>query len=173
MTSRQEFPRIWFVTDERQGKCLLPAIGRLPEGAGILFRHYALPESERRALFEVVRGASGGRMMLLAGRAELAQAWRADGWHGWGVGEGRRSASVHDLSEIRRAEAQGAGLLFLGPVHPTRSHPGAPVLGVQRFAQLAAETTLPVIGLGGLTGQNAAELLRLGAYGWGAVDFWI
>lgn len=173
MSPRQSLPRIWLVTDERQGYGLLPAIGRLPRDAGILFRHYSLPLAERRALFDAVRAAGGERLLLLAGPARLAEAWGADGWHGWGEGERLRSASVHDLAEIKRAEAQGADLLFLAPVYPTRSHPGAPALGVERFAALAATTKLPVIALGGLTPDNAEKLRWRGAYGWAAVDAWL
>lgn len=173
MSPRQSLPRIWLVTDERQGDGLLPTIARLPDDAGILFRHYSLAAVDRRALFDAVRVAGGERLLLLAGSARLAEAWGADGWHGWGDGEGMRSASVHDLAEIRRAEEQGADLLFLAPVYPTRSHPGAPALGVERFAALAATTKLPVIALGGLTPDNAEELRSRGAYGWAAVDAWL
>ena len=173
MSPRQSLPRIWLVTDERQGDRLLPAIARLPGEAGILFRHYSLPARERQALFDEVRAARGERMQLLAGPAALAEAWGADGWHGWGKGNGLRSASVHDLAEIRRAEGEGADLLFLAPVHPTRSHPGAPTLGVERFAALAAATKLPMIALGGVTPENAPELLERGAYGWAAIDAWL
>ena len=173
MSPRQSLPRIWLVTDERQGDRLLPAVARLPDEAGILFRHYSLTDGERRALFEAVRAASGDRMLLLAGPAALAETWGADGWHGWGEGNGLHSASVHDLAEIRRAEALGAELLFLAPVYPTRSHPDGSTLGTGRFADLAAATKLPVIALGGVTPSNAPELLARGAYGWAAVDAWL
>lgn len=173
MSPRQSLPRIWLVTDERQGENLLPAVARLPDQAGILFRHYGLAGRERRALFDAVRAGSGERTLLLAGPAALAEEWGADGWHGWGEGAGLRSASVHDLAEIRRAEAAGADLLFLAPVYPTRSHPGAATLGVDRFGELAAAARLPVIALGGVTPSNAPELLERGAYGWAAVDAWL
>ena len=173
MSPRQSLPRIWLVTDERQGEALLPAVARLPEGAGILFRHYSLPERERRTLFDSIRAAGGERLLLLAGPPALAKDWSADGWHGWDEGEGLRSASVHDLAEIRRAESLGATLLFLAPVYPTRSHPDAPTLGVERFAALAAQTRLPVIALGGVAADNAPELLARGAHGWAAVDAWL
>jgi thiamine-phosphate pyrophosphorylase len=159
------------MTDERLGAGLLAAVARLPEGAGIVFRHYSLPEAERRALFDRVRAAAAGRLLLLAAPAELAKAWGAGGSHGRGPGEGLRSAPAHDLAEIRAAEAAGADLIFLSPVFSTSSHPGAEPLGPERFAALARETSLPVIALGGM---NAARAKGLGgAYGWAGIDAWL
>jgi thiamine-phosphate pyrophosphorylase len=174
MRARQPLPRIWLVTDERQGDALLPAVARLPVGAGILFRHYSLAEDERRALFrEVVALARRRRIpVLLAGEASRALAWGADGWHGGGRGSGFHSAPVHDLREIRAAERGGAAFLFLSPVYPTRSHPGAPHLGESRFANLVRRARLPVMALGGVNPGNAARLMRLGAYGWAGIDAW-
>jgi len=174
MSPRQSLPRIWLVTDERQGASLLGALDRLPAGAGILFRHRALPVDERRRLFDIVRerAARGGATLLLAGPPQLAAEWGAGGWHGWGTGGGLHSASVHDLRKLRRAEAQGAALLFVSPVFLTRSHPGGATFGPRRFGALARRARRPVIALGGVTHDNAPKLLRLGAYGWAGVDAW-
>ena len=174
MQDRQSLPRIWLVTDERQADRLSPAIERLPSGAGILFRHYSLDDDTRHALFDTVRAKAraSGHLLLLAGRPELASAWGADGWHGRGAGPGFHSASVHNGEEMRQAEANGASLLFLGPVFPTRSHPEAPGLGPTGFQHLASQARQPVIALGGVRQSHAKLLASLGAFGWGAVDFW-
>ena len=171
MPASQPLPRLWLMTDERLGGGLLAAVARLPEEAGIVFRHYSLPEGERRILFDRVRAAARGRLLLLAGPAELAQAWGADGSHGRGPGEGLRSAPAHDLAEIRAAEAAGADLIFLSPVFPTSSHPGVQPLRPERFAALACETSLPVIALGGMNAERAKGLV--GAYGWAGIDAWL
>jgi thiamine-phosphate pyrophosphorylase len=156
------------MTDERLGDGLLDAVARLPEGAGIVFRHYSLADSARHALFDRVRAAHSG-LLLLAGPQALAAAWGADGSHGQHAGA--TSASAHDLTQIRAAEAAGAALVFLSPVFPTRSHPGAPALGPQGFAALAAQTHLPVVALGGMNAARAATLS--GAYGWAGIDAWL
>src|SRR5690606_10511134 len=100
-------PRQWLMTDERMGDGLLAALDRLPPGGGIVFRHYRLGEAERHALFRAARerARARGQMLLLAGSAEQARAWGADGSHGHGAGAGFRSASVHDLVELRAAAA--------------------------------------------------------------------
>lgn len=163
----QPLPRLWLMTDERLGDGLPDAVARLPEGAGIVFRHYSLGEAERRALFARVRAAHPGPL-LLAGPATEALALGADGSHG--RHQGALTAPAHDLAEIRMAEALGARLVFLSPVFPTRSHPGAPALGAAGFAELTAQTSLPVVALGGMNEARAKELS--GAYGWAGIDAW-
>lgn len=172
MRRRHSLPRVWMMTDERQGAGLLAAVERLPRGAGIVFRHYRLPERERRALFDQVKAAARrrGLTLLLAGTAAQARAWGADGSHGRGRGPGLRTAPAHNLREIRAAERGGAAAAFLSPVYPTRSHPGATTLGPARFALLARRTRLPVLALGGMNPQRARALR--GARGWAAVDAW-
>ena len=60
MDPDQPLPRLWLMTDERLGERLFEAIARLPEEAGIVFRHYGLAEDARRTLFERVRAAHPG-----------------------------------------------------------------------------------------------------------------
>jgi thiamine-phosphate pyrophosphorylase len=173
----QRMPRVWMMTDERQGDALWPALERLPRGAGLVFRHYSLPSAARRALFRKVRAVARrrGLRLLLAGPPHLAAAWGADGSHGRRDarrGIGLASAPVHDLREIRSAERAGARLLFLSPAFETRSHPHAAPLGPLRFARLARQTSLPVIALGGMTAARARRLGASGLYGWAAIDAW-
>ncbi len=172
MAPRQPLPRVWLMTDERLGDALMPAVGRLPRGAGIVFRHYSLAEPERRRLFETVRAVACARrlVLLLAGPAEQAYDWGADGSHGRGQGTGLRSAPVHDLGEIRAAERDGADFLFLSPAFATRSHSEARPLGPARFNFLARRTALPVIALGGMNALRARRLRE--AYGWAGIDAW-
>ncbi|WP_332810588.1 thiamine phosphate synthase [Sphingomonas sp.] len=173
----KRLPRLWMMTDERQGDALWTALERLPRSAGVVFRHYSLAPAARRALFRKVRAIAHrrGLRLLLAGPPQLAAAWGADGSHGRrpaGRGMGLASAPVHDLREIRAAERAGARLLFLSPVFQTRSHPQAAALGPLRFAGLARQTALPVIALGGMSAARARRLGASGLYGWAAIDAW-
>lgn len=172
MRPRQPLPRLWLMTDERQGEGLWTALARLPAGSGVVFRHYELPPRERRLLFERVRRVARRRRLLLvlAGSPRLARAWRADGVHGRQPGRARfRTAPAHDVSEIRAAERVGADLLFLSPVFATRSHPEARPLGPVRFRLLARSARVPVAALGGMDAERAR---RLGVQRWAAVDAW-
>ncbi len=170
MHRRQPLPRLWLMTDERQGEGLWDALERLPRGSGIVFRHYSLPPAARKALFRKVERAARKRRLLIL--AAGAQALGADGTHGHRRKQRGRlsSAPVHRLREIRAAERAGADLLFLSPVFPTRSHPGATTLGRMGFASLARRTRLPVIALGGMDERRARGLQN--AYGWAAIDAW-
>ena len=171
MPPRHPLPRLWLMTDERLGDALMPALARLPlHRAGIVFRHYSLPEPKRRALFDEVRALARTRrlVLLLGGPADQAEAWGADGSHGRGPGRGFRGAPVHDLAQIRDAERDGADLLFLSPVFETRSHPDARPLGPARFNLLARRTGLPVIALGGMNPIRARRLRE--GYGWAGID---
>jgi thiamine-phosphate pyrophosphorylase len=169
MPRRHPLPRIWLMTDERQGDMLWAAIERLPRGSGIVFRHHNLSATERRALFAKVKQLARrrGQTVLLAGPR---RAWGADGSHGRGRAPGLRTAPVHDLAELRAAERAGAALVFLSPVFATRSHPGAEPLGPRRFVRLARRASVPVIALGGMTAGRFRALS--GAYGWAAIDAW-
>jgi thiamine-phosphate pyrophosphorylase len=153
------------MTDERLGDGLWAALERLPRGAGVVFRHYGLPARERRSLFEGVRRACRARgLRLLVAGPRLPG---GDGAHNR-RGAGLRSASVHNLRELRAAERAGVDLVFLSPVYATRSHPGARPLGPGRFALLAHQAKVPVIALGGM---DAARFRALrGAYGWAGID---
>ena len=167
MQRRQPLPRLWLMTDERQGDRLWRALDRLPSRSGIVFRHYSLPRADRLLLFERVKAiARERRLILLAAGLPLPG---ANGVHGR-RGAGLMSASAHNLRELRAAEQAGADLVFLSPVFPTRSHPDARPLGPGRFALLAHQAKVPVIALGGMDAEKARSLG--GAYGWGGINAW-
>ena len=177
MHRRQPLPRLWLMTDERQGEGLWSAVARLPRGSGIVFRHYSLPSSERRRLFDTAKRAlqRKGVLLILAGSAKTARQWGADGWHGR-TGEPPqrgliRTVPAHSLTEIKAAERAGADLIFLSPAFATRSHPGKKALGPTRFMLLARQARVPVIALGGMDFRRAR---RLGGatYGWAGIDAW-
>jgi len=68
------------------------------------------------------------------------------------------SVSCHCADELAAAAQAGADFVFLSPVFPTASHPGAAHLGLDNFKLLAAQSSLPVVALGGITEHNCAGL---------------
>lgn len=178
MRRRQPLPRLWLMSDERQGEALWTAIERLPRGAGIIFRHYSLPPLERRKLFMELhrRARKRSLMLILAGTARDAAAWGAEGFHSRQDARRRsgliHTAPVHDVRELRLAERGGADLVFLSPAFETRSHRGGRSLGPVRFMLLARQARGPVIALGGM---NVRRARRLGGaiFGWAGIDAWM
>jgi 8-oxo-dGTP diphosphatase len=75
------------------------------------------------------------------------------------------AASCHNAEELRRAEALGCDFALLSPVLPTQSHPGAPHLGWENFATIAAGSSIPVYALGGLTHTDMQTAWQHGAHG--------
>lgn len=170
-------PRLWLLTDERQGDALWSALDRLPRGAGVIVRHYSLAGPARLALIARVRRITRrrGLVLVLAGDARLATRCRADGVY-QASRRGRpllEIATAHDRAELVAAARAEAAAVLLSPAFPTRSHPGARVLGPLRFGLLARDAGLPVIALGGMTSEKARRLAPLGADGWAAIDGWI
>jgi thiamine-phosphate pyrophosphorylase len=167
-------PRLLLLTDARTDAALPRALARLPRGSGVVFRHYHLSPTERRARFAALRRAcrQRGLVAVLADSASAARRWRADGAYAAPDRFGHRTgalrlATAHSLREIVRAARAGADAVLLSPVHPTRSHPGGKALGPVRFALLARQSPVPVIALGGMTRARAA---RLPVHGWAAID---
>ena len=75
------------------------------------------------------------------------------------------AASCHNAEALRRAEALGCDFALLSPVLPTLSHPGAPHLGWENFAVIAASSSIPVYALGGLCRDDMITAWQHGAHG--------
>jgi len=168
-------PTLWLMTDERMGDGLWAAIEALPRGAGIVFRHHASDLAERRALFErVARIARCRRLVLVrAGPERLGRS--ESGVHGdvRRLYPGLRTWPAHSRAQAIAAKRAGANLLFVSPVHPTRSHPGARALGPLRAATSMRGLGLQAIALGGMDSSRFAKLKGLGFHGWAAIDAWL
>ncbi len=52
-----------------------------------------------------------------------------------------------------------------GPVYPTLTKPDKNVLGVDKFAKLAKDSPVPVVGIGGITPKNVMAVIKAGANG--------
>lgn len=78
--------------------------------------------------------------------------------------------SCHSLADARKAEAAGASYAAFGPVFDTPSKRpfGAPQ-GMARLAEVCGSVRIPVIAIGGVDDENAAECLRAGAAGIAAI----
>ncbi|MFN4114272.1 MAG: thiamine phosphate synthase [Sphingomonadaceae bacterium] len=174
MDQGQTLPLLWLLSDQRNDADLERALARLPNGSGFVFRHYHLDEERRRARFERLSDCARdhGHRVILAGNIRDCAAWRADGVYGAVEGVARhtgglRLGTAHNGDELQAANRARLDGVFLSPVFPTRSHPGAAVLGIQGFQVLAQQALIPVIALGGMTSARARAL---NWPRWGAID---
>lgn len=165
----KELPRRWLMTDERLGDALWDTLAALPKGSGVVLRHYALSATERRALFAKIARVARRRqlMLVVGGRDRLGHA------PGHGRRHGELTTPVHSRREAIAAIRNGAKLLFVSPVHPTRSHPDARTLGSVRFGLLIRGLGAPVVALGGMNERRWRALRPLGVHGWAGIDAWI
>jgi thiamine-phosphate diphosphorylase len=76
--------------------------------------------------------------------------------------------SVHSAREAEQAAEQGADYLMVGNVYQTASHPGRPAAGLA-LVRDSARLGLPVIAIGGIDRERAAEVRDQGAYGVAAI----
>lgn len=129
-----------------------------------------------RALLAETRPA--GALLFVNDRVDVAIAVGADGAH-----VGQDDLPVHAARAItrrgfllgvsaetaelaRKAEADGADYVGVGPVYRTGSKADAgDAVGVERIAEVAAAVRIPVVGIGGITIDNAPAVLHAGAFG--------
>lgn len=163
------------MTDERLGDRLWEAVARLPDDAGIVFRHYSLPAEVREHMAARLAEAAGQRgiTLAIAGDSELAKRTGASLVHNptHDTAGLLFSRSVHSLEEAETAK--GAALVFVSPIYATRSHPAKKPLGPKLAAEIARAAGVPAIALGGMDAEKFSLLEREGFYGWAGIDAWL
>jgi 8-oxo-dGTP diphosphatase len=113
--------------------------------------------------------------LLLNSSVKNAEEFEVDGLHLTSVDllacdqrpENKRwvAASCHSIDELNHAQKIGVDFVVLAPVLPTPTHPDAEVLGWDQFAELVANTNLPVYALGGLSADDLFVAQKAGAQG--------
>jgi len=84
------------------------------------------------------------------------------------IGESKiLGVSVHTPEEAETALNEGADYFGIGPIYPTNSKDDAkPVRGTELIEILRQQGyTIPMVGIGGITSENAAAVVKAGADG--------
>jgi thiamine-phosphate pyrophosphorylase len=78
--------------------------------------------------------------------------------------------SCHSLEDVGETQKAGADYIFFGPVFetPAKQRFGAPQ-GITRLSEVCRASRIPVIAIGGIHEENAAECVRAGAAGIAAI----
>ena len=159
----------------------LPEVVRQAVEGGVVvvqFREKDLPAGEQLKLGAQVRQNVGGKALFIVNdRVDVALALDADGVQlpetGLPVAQARKllgnqrliGRSVHSLQGAVAAERAGADYVIFGPVYTTPSHSGVPPAGRQALQEVAQAVSIPVLAIGGVSGENIRQVLQAGAAG--------
>lgn len=72
-------------------------------------------------------------------------------------------ASARTLEQATAAQSEGADYLGVGAMYPTATKETAEVVGLERLRQIKQAISLPLVAIGGITRDNAAEVIAAGA----------
>ena len=118
-----------------------------------------------------------GATFIVNDRVDLALAVGADGVHLGQDDLPRRAArpllrpgmvlgrSTHSVGQAREAQVEGADYIAVGSMFPTRTKPDFQLVGPELIRAIRPETRSPLVGIGGVTRENVAEVIRAGADG--------
>ncbi|MCY4583495.1 MAG: thiamine phosphate synthase [Chloroflexi bacterium] len=143
----------------------------------VQLREKDLPDALQLELARRLRAVTNGKALLFINDSvSIAEASGADGVQLTEVSRSIVSAraraarpvligrSVHGVDAAREAAAQGADLLVVGTVYDSPTHPGQPPAGVGLIGW-CAQAGVPVVGIGGITPENAGAVMQAGASG--------
>lgn len=120
---------------------------------------------------------SSGVPFLINDHVDIARDVEADGAHigqgDIGPAEARRILGEDKIlgltafteEHIRAVDSSVIDYIGTGPFFPTQTDKGKPVLGAEKFSGLIKLSPVPVVGIGGITPDNAADVLNAGADG--------
>ncbi len=119
-----------------------------------------------------------GVALIVNDRVDVALAVEADGVH---LGQddlplpvARRilgpdkiiGLSTHSLEEALLAQQQGADYIGVGPIYATRTKdPATDPVGLNLLRQMEGRITIPKVAIGGITSENAKDVILAGADG--------
>ncbi len=119
-----------------------------------------------------------GVTFIVNDRVDVAIASRADGVH---LGqndfpiplartllgeEAVIGGSAGNMEEARKCLLEGADYIGFGPIYPTASKEDAgPASGLDLLKRVVEEIPLPIVAIGGITRENAPQVIRTGAHG--------
>ncbi len=132
-------------------------------------------ETRAKAIQEIL--AESAIPFIINDYVELAAEIGADGVH---IGQGDMGAeharkiigerAILGVTAFTRAhysmiDPSIVDYVGTGPCYPTLTKPDKKVLGVDGFAKLAKNSPVPVVGIGGITPDNAGAVIKAGASG--------
>jgi len=154
----------------------------LAQSKGVTFFQYRNKNGARRDIYETALRLArairaGGALFILNDHADIAAAVGADGVH---LGqddlpiaaarsilgpEALIGISTHSLEQAKTAQAAGADYIGFGPIYQTRTKDAGAAQGLVNLSAVIAAVSIPVIAIGGITGDTIGDVMRTGAGG--------
>ena len=125
----------------------------------------------------IARARRAGVTFIVNDRVDLAVAVGADGVH---LGQDDLPArlarpllrpgmllgiSTHDVAQAHAARDAGADYIAVGAMFATATKPDFELVGPGLVRKLRADIGVPLVGIGGITHDNVADVIRAGADG--------
>jgi thiamine-phosphate pyrophosphorylase len=175
-------PRLYAIVDPARAGGRLPAVvARELLSAGVRLIQFRDKHASSRQLYEtcaelkeLLRGS--GCSLIVNDRADVARATDADGVHlgqdDLPVEMARRvlapdrliGCSTHSVGQVVEADRSTADYIAFGPIFPTASKENPdPLVGLEGLREARRVTRKPLVAIGGITLQNAREVLAVGA----------
>lgn len=171
------------VTDERTGGRDIVDVVRAALRGGAPSIQLRSKTGTARELVDLARRLlpetrAAGALLWVNDRVDVALAAGADGAHvgddDLPVAAARRicppgfllGRSAETVEIALQAQQDGADYVGVGPVYPTATKADAgPAVGLERIARVHSAVTVPIVGIGGISADGAAPVIRAGAHG--------
>ena len=177
-----DLPKIYPITDAQlSGLSHAEQVARLIEGGASLIqlrdKLSAPREFYREAAAALQIARDHGARLIINDRVDIALALKADGVHlgqtDIPVAAARRllgkeaiiGFSTHNIEQAKLATNLPVDYLAFGPIFPTSTKENPePVAGLVALSEVAtSKGSLPLVAIGGITLENAREVLKAGA----------
>lgn len=172
--------KLYVITDERYhpGRNMLDVIEEaLRGGADVVQlrdKHASKREIYQKAVELRELTARYGKLFIVNDHPDIVLAVDADGVHlgqdDLPIAAARRimgdriiGISTHSLEQAKRAEAEGADYIGVGPVFATQTKEGAAPVTVELVRQVAETIQIPYVAIGGIKLHNVDQVLEAGA----------
>jgi thiamine-phosphate pyrophosphorylase len=175
------FPRLYAIIDPTLLTISELELAEALAGSGVELIQYRSKTASSRQFFEVSRKLSSflkprGVRFVVNDRADIALLADAGGVH---VGQDDLSVedareilgpekwvgfSTHSLEQVAAADVTSADYIAFGPIFPTATKKNPdPVVGTGLLRKARELTRKPLVAIGGITLERAAEVYRAGA----------
>jgi len=175
------FPTIYAILDPDVASSPLVSLAQALAGAGVRLMQLRDKHSSPRQLYAQASAlaailAPSGIRFIVNDRPDIATISGAEGVHvgqtDLPVEEARRicpsprwvGVSTHNLEQLREADRTSADYIAVGPIFPTGTKGNAePVVGIDFLRRVRPMTRKPLVAIGGITVESAADVFRAGA----------